>query len=428
MSKDQKDFEATQGVRHAIVALDGLAPHPRNYRRHPEAQLARLAASLARFGQVRSIVVQEGANGRYLLVAGHGLTEAARANGYTELRADVIPATWTPTQIEGYLIADNETTRGADDDLVQLAAMLEEQRAAGEHLESLGYSDDELAALLDDLAQAALAGDQRDVDDPDGGGDDFDTTPEESGPTRCQSGDLWQLGKHRLLCGDSTRAEDVARLMAGETAQAVVTDPPYGINREGITNDDPEGLRSLFDGVLRLLPLSDGVVVAFQSTRLFPVWLDASRAAGHDFQRMLWMYKAPDMTFPWRGWLLKSEAILVSILGQGEWNEVHPFAHDCYTVNVIGKELGNVEGWHASVKPLAPVADIVQRVSRDGGGIYEPFCGSGTTLIACERTGRLCYGIEIEPRYCDVILRRWEAETGREATLLARLEADDASA
>lgn len=189
---------ATQGVQHAVVALDSLTPHPRNYRRHPEQQVARLGASLARFGQVRSIVVQEGADGRYLLVAGHGLAEAARANGYTELRADVIPATWTATQVEAYLIADNETTRGADDDLTQLAAMLEEQRAAGEHLEALGYSDEELAALLDDLAQAALAGDKRDVDDPDGGGDDFDTTPDESGPTRVQSGDIWVMGGYTV--------------------------------------------------------------------------------------------------------------------------------------------------------------------------------------------------------------------------------------
>lgn len=168
MAKQGKPAEpTTQGVQHATVALDRLTPHPRNYRRHSESQVARLGASLARFGQVRSIVCQEGADGRYLLVAGHGLTEAARANGYTELRADVIPATWTPTQIEGYLIADNETTRGADDDLVQLAAMLEEQRAAGEHLEALGYSDEELAALLNDLSNAEL------VSGEDGGDDEI---------------------------------------------------------------------------------------------------------------------------------------------------------------------------------------------------------------------------------------------------------------
>lgn len=149
------DSESTHGVQHATVALDQLTPHPRNYRSHPESQVARLSASLARFGQVRSIVVQEGADGRYLLVAGHGLAQAARERGLTELRADVIPATWTPAQVEGYLITDNETTRGADDDLVALAALLEEQQAAGYDLDALGYSGDELATLLEELAQAA---------------------------------------------------------------------------------------------------------------------------------------------------------------------------------------------------------------------------------------------------------------------------------
>jgi hypothetical protein len=150
---------ATHAVQHATIALDGLIPHPRNYRRHPESQVARLEASLARFGQVRSIVVQEGADGRFLIVAGHGLVTAARAHGLTALRADVIPAHWTAQQVEGYLIADNESSRGADDDLVALAAMLEEQQHAGEALETLGYSDEELAALLEQLAEEALTGD-----------------------------------------------------------------------------------------------------------------------------------------------------------------------------------------------------------------------------------------------------------------------------
>ena len=167
----------TQSVQHAIVALDALTPHPRNYRRHGETQLARLGASLARCGQVRSIVVQDGSDGRYLLVAGHGLAEAARVNGYTELHADIIPPTWTDAQVTGYLIADNESSRAADDDLTQLAAMLEEQRATGEHLESLGYSDDELAALLDDLAQAQLSADDDECSDTDEADDDATDAP-----------------------------------------------------------------------------------------------------------------------------------------------------------------------------------------------------------------------------------------------------------
>lgn len=164
----QPHTTATQDVQHATVALDALTPHPRNYRRHPESQVARLEASLARFGQVRSIVVQEGADGRYLLVAGHGLAEAARAQGLTELRADVIPASWTPQQVEGYLIADNESARGADDDLVALAQLLEEQQGAGEALAALGYSDEDLAALLETLA-AETTGRTTELDEPAGG-------------------------------------------------------------------------------------------------------------------------------------------------------------------------------------------------------------------------------------------------------------------
>lgn len=156
MAQRKHDSRAThtlqRGVTHATVPLAALAPHPRNYRRHPEQQLGRIAASLARFGQVRSIVVQEGAPGRYLIVAGHGVVEAARGQGLTELHADIIPAEWTPEQVEGYLIADNMS--GADDDLVRLAELLEGQQHAGYDLESVGYDADELAALLDGLAQA----------------------------------------------------------------------------------------------------------------------------------------------------------------------------------------------------------------------------------------------------------------------------------
>lgn len=143
-------------IAHGAVPIDALAPHPRNYRRHPDEQLARLAASLARFGQVRSIVVQAGAPGRYLVVAGHGIVEAARRNGLTELAADIIPADWTAEQVEGYLVADNEHARGADDDLIALAELLEGQRHAGYALESLGYDADELDTLLQELADAHL--------------------------------------------------------------------------------------------------------------------------------------------------------------------------------------------------------------------------------------------------------------------------------
>jgi DNA modification methylase len=125
---------------------------------------------------------------------------------------------------------------------------------------------------------------------------------------------------------------------------------------------------------------------------------------------MLWMYKSNDITFPWRGWLLKSECILVSTIGKGQWYDLHPYAHDCYVADWNAANKVEIDGWHASIKPFTVILDLVQRVCKPGTLIYEPFYGTGTTLIAAHRTGRRCYGCEISPRYADVILRRAEAE------------------
>lgn len=141
-------------IRHAVIPLVALAPHPRNYRKHPDTQLSRIMASLQRFGQVRSIVVQEGKPGMYLIVAGHGVVQAAQEIELTNLHADIIPANWSPEQIEGYLIADNMS--GTDDDGVVLAQLLEDQKNAGYELDALGWNDEELAALLEQLADDAI--------------------------------------------------------------------------------------------------------------------------------------------------------------------------------------------------------------------------------------------------------------------------------
>jgi len=187
-------------------------------------------------------------------------------------------------------------------------------------------------------------------------------------------------------------------VMGGEKAGACVTDSPYGINREGIENDDPEGLRALFDGVLSCMPIDNGVVINFQSPRLFPAWIDATRAAGHKFERALWMHKANDVTNPWRGWMMNGEAILVSSLGSPVWQKTSA-VQDCYTVTHDTA----VKISHKSVKPLGVVQDVLSHV---GGIVYEPFAGSGTTLVACENLGRKCRAVEISPAYCAVILER----------------------
>lgn len=214
------------------------------------------------------------------------------------------------------------------------------------------------------------------------------------------TGDLWQIGEHRLLCGDSMIREDIERVMMEEKAGACVTDSPYGINRDGIENDDPEGLRELFDGVLSCLPIENGVIINFQSPRLFPVWLDAVRNAGHKFEQALWFYDETDVTFPWRGWLMTSQIAIISSFGKPSFSE-NIYHHDCYLVKTAGKQ--DDSGGHTTAKPL----DIVQElVSHLIGDVYEPFAGSGTTLVACQNLSRKCRAIEISPAYCAVILER----------------------
>ena len=221
-----------------------------------------------------------------------------------------------------------------------------------------------------------------------------------------ESGQLWQLGNHRLLIGDCTVRENVERLMGGERAGACVTDSPYGINREGIENDDPEGLRALFDRCLAVMPIDNGVIINFQSPRLFPVWLDAVRGAGHLFKRALWMYDENDQTKPWHYWLMCSQIAIISTIGKPEWIEAKAH-HDCYVIG-LSKEWragGDDNDFaHASVKPVGVVQDVMAHI---GGDYYEPFAGSGTTIIAAQNLSRRCYAMEISEKYGAVILERF---------------------
>lgn len=218
-----------------------------------------------------------------------------------------------------------------------------------------------------------------------------------------ETGQLWVIGNHRLLVGDSTNKADVGRLCGSEKVSAVVTDPPYGIDREGIENDNPSGLRALFDGCLSVMPIKDAVIIAFQSPRMFPVWLDAVRTADHKFERMLWMYKSNDVCFTWRGWLTKSECILVSSVGSPKWKVPAEYNHDCYSINWDKTTKVDVEGWHASIKPPLIIKNLIDNTS---GTVYDPFIGSGTTMVAAENLNRKCYAMEISPAYCAVVLER----------------------
>ena len=311
-------------------------------------------------------------------------------------------------ELAAFAIADNRTAELSGWDVGALSASLAALKEEDEDLfAATGFDDVALAQALDGIDPGGSGS----MDDGDGVPDApreiiEDEAPEAPKRAVSKTGDLWLLGEHRLLCGDSTKAEEVERLMAGAKAGAVITDPPYGINMDGIQNDAPEGLPELFRGCLVAMPSNSAVVMAFQSPRLFPVWLDAVREAGHKFERSLW-WREEAMAYPWRGFRMQGEIILISSIGKPDWDErdSHP---DTFEDNNPHRD------GHPTQKP---VSLIVALVSHTVGLVYDPFLGSGTTLIAAEQLDRKCYGLELEPRYVDVIVQRWEKLTGKQATL-----------
>jgi DNA modification methylase len=277
-------------------------------------------------------------------------------------------------------------------------------------LNEIKQDEGELDAYLESLAKdtGAVIGDEP----PEDQGAQIDKAEELRVKWGVELEQLWQLGEHRLICGDCTDKVIVDRVMDGEKVGAVVTDPPYGINREGIENDNPEGLQKLFENCLSVMPIENAVIIAFQSPRLFPVWLDALRKAGQKFERALWFYDETDITFPWRGWLMTSQIALVSSIGNPKWSK-DKYHHDCYIVKTAGKQ--DDSGGHTTAKPLDVVEDLVLHTSNI---VYDPFLGSGTTLIACERLSRKCRAVEISPAYCAVAIQRWVDMTGQEPVKL----------
>jgi DNA modification methylase len=236
--------------------------------------------------------------------------------------------------------------------------------------------------------------------------DDFDVPDENTIKTDIVIGDLFEIGPHRLLCGDSTDSDSVAKLMNGEKADAVLTDPPYGQNQPGVDNDSPEAHKELLANAVKMLPIENAVVIAFNSPRTFPNWLTPCLDMEHKFERMLWLYKKAQNSYPYRGWLLTSEAILCSSKGIGNWNDVHPYKHDCYEVSEVSGELSVDIGWHGSVKPLLIVADLLNRISKENNICFDGFIGSGTTMVAAHQLNRKCYGIDLMPKNCQIIINR----------------------
>lgn len=403
MSKRTATAEPTPTIRVESVPTDSLHKDPANARRHPERNLDAIKASLARFGQQTPIVVDAG----NVVRKGNGTLLAALELGWD--RIDVVRTPLKGTEATAYAIADNRTGDLAEWDDTALAETLRALQSEDFDLSAVGYRDDEVDALIEGLAREH-AGPTETAEDP---GAQTDRAEELQAKWKTERGQLWVIPslttpgrEHRLLCGDSTVAEDVARVMGGEKADMVFTDPPYGYSYESnhYKNGNPFGMLKNDDTNLTYLPavlpvLSDDCAVytcaGHQTSHLWRSILDDSLT-----------YKN---TVVWKknNW------------GMGDLEGAYAGQYEIVFFHHHGRPLLRGERsrdvWefdrdppedHPTQKPTEMIAFAIEKSSDAGDIVLDPFLGSGTTIVAAEQTGRLCHGIELAPAYCAVILER----------------------
>jgi DNA modification methylase len=425
-----------------------LVPFVRNPRMHPDWQIAQIAASIMEFGFVNPILV--GADG--VLIAGHGRLLAAQRLGLPQVPVIVL-GHLSEVQRRALVVADNQIAENAAWDGELLRSILEELREEGYDLDVVGFSDDELAELLGDL------GDDDSRIAPPG---DPDFVPEPPPEPVTRPGDLWILGEHRMLCGDATRPADLQRLTDGRFCDAMWTDPPYNVAYEGkagrIANDDLSAtdfarfLVSAFSAAATVLNPGAAVYVAHADTeglafrRAFRdagfklsgclVWVKPSLVLGRsDYQwrhePILYGWK-PGAAHRWFGGRAKTTVfdqpgapvrvmpdgtVQVDVGGQVIVISGRDLKVEAHEGSVIRAEKPARNAEHPTMKPVGLILEMLENSTRRGDVVLDPFGGSGSTLIACHRSGRSARLTELEPRYGDVIVERWQTFTGQRAVL-----------
>ncbi len=414
------------------VSVADLIPYARNSRTHSDAQVAKIAASIREFGFLNPIIV-DGANG---IIAGHGRVLAAQKLGLAQLPV-IEAAHLTEAQKRAYVIADNRLALDAGWDVDMLKVELADLEGMGFDLSLTGFEIGEIGKLL-------VTG---------SGNTDPDDIPEPPVEPVSVLGDVWVLGKHRLACGSSTDADTVAAVLAGVKPHLMVTDPPYGVNydpawRDG-TVDAETGVRK---GKVGLGPIAGGAkgVVSNDDNA---DWREA------------WALFPGDVAYVWHaglfagvvadslaacGFDLRSQIVWAKnhlAIGRGDYHWQH---EPCWYAVRKGKT-GHYDGgrkqttlWeidkprksetgHSTQKPVECMKRPIENNSSPGQAVYEPFSGSGATIIAGEMTGRCVYAIELNPAYVDVAVKRWQDFTGLEAVLdgdgrtFAQVQAERAS-
>jgi len=394
-----------------LLPIEQVVGNPRNPNRHPDSQIELLAKIIAAQGWRAPITVSTRSG---FVVRGHGRLAAAQLLGL-----DVVPIDFQDYESEAAeyadLIADNRIAELAEVDVASLKDLLESIDTGEIDLELTGFSVDEIAAMMTAVGGVDVIEDE--VPEP----------PEEP-VTR--PGDLWLLGKHRVLCGDSTKPEDVARLMDGSRAVCMWTDPPYGVDYVGktqsakrIRNDGAPGLERLLTEAFRCAmavcePRSPWYVAhpAGAQAQVFASVVSALGMQVHE--GLVWVKDV--FVLGHSDYHYQHEPILYGYMpgagrsGRGRHEGSRWYGDNAQT-SVFQVPRPKRSEDHPTTKPVELVAIALRNSSPAGGLVFDPFLGSGTTLIAAEQLGRTCYGLEIDPAYVDVIVQRWQNLTGGEA-------------
>jgi DNA modification methylase len=396
-----------QDLQIAWRPLGELIPYARNPRTHSDAQVAQIAASIKEFGWTNPVLV-DGTNG---IIAGHGRVLAARKLGLE--RVPVIElAHMSEAQKRAYVLADNQLALNAGWDEALLRLELTDLEALGFDLGLIGFAEGELERLLAGEDKVGLTED--------------DEAPALSEQAVTKPGDLWVLGNHRVLCGDATVLGDVERVLSGQLADLTFTDPPYNVdygssakdklrgNQRKILNDNLGSGFEVFlhDACANILSVTKGAVyVCMSSSELHTLQRVFTAAGGKWSTFVIWAKHT--FTLGRSDYQRQYEPILYG------W----PAGHDRYWCGA--RDQGDVwffdkpvkNDLHPTMKPVALVERAVRNSSKSRDIVLDPFAGSGSTLIACAKAGRQARLVELDPRYCDVTVRRWQAWTSEVATL-----------
>jgi len=384
-------------VKVELVKIDALDLDPRNARKHDAKNLKAIADSLEQFGQRKPIVVW----GK-TVVAGNGTLAAARSLGWTEISVVYVPSDWSSDQVKAYALADNRSAELAAWDEQVLASQLLELQEAEFDIELLGFElpVDELQDVVED------------------------ELPEQVEP-KSKLGDVWKLGRHRLLCGDSTSVTALDTLLQGEKIELVFTDPPYRYKTFGnggawakshialekeiseLMDFDPTDflsiLPSLFDKKMN--------AYIFCNTDLVPDYCLWAKKNKYNFNILTWHKKS--FIPATNGHHFPDTEYLIYISKNAVWNNGQDVNYGKYFVMDNEKSAD-----HPTIKPQEIITTELLISSSRKGNVLDLFGGSGSTLIACEQTDRTCFMMELDPKYVDVIIARWEKLTGQTAELI----------